>query len=53
MDMSLSKLREIVEYREACWASVHGVAKELGMTTTYFGIVCVKKKKHRVRQLSD
>ena len=32
MDMSLSKLRETVEYREACWASVHGVAKELDTT---------------------
>ena len=27
MDMSLSKLREIVKYREALWVTVHGVAK--------------------------
>ena len=27
MDMSLGKLREIVKGREACCASVHGVAK--------------------------
>ena len=27
MDMSLSKLREIVKDREACYAAVHGVAK--------------------------
>ena len=27
VDMSLSKLREIVEDREACCAAVHGVAK--------------------------
>ena len=27
MDMSLSKLREIVKDREACYATVHGVAK--------------------------
>ena len=27
MDMSLSKLREIVKDREACHAAVHGVAK--------------------------
>ena len=27
MDMSLSKLREIVKGREACHAAVHGVAK--------------------------
>ena len=27
MDMSLSKLREIVKDREAWWATVHGVAK--------------------------
>ena len=25
MDMSLSKLQEIAEYRGACWAAVHGV----------------------------
>ena len=27
MDMSLSKLREIVKDRETCCAAVHGVAK--------------------------
>ena len=27
MDMSLSKLQEIVKDREACHAAVHGVAK--------------------------
>ena len=27
MDMSLSKLREIVKGREAWWAAVHGVTK--------------------------
>ena len=27
MDMSLSKLRDIVEDREACGAAVHGIAK--------------------------
>ena len=29
MDMSLSKLQEIVKDREACHATVHGVAKSL------------------------
>ena len=27
MDMNLSKLREILKDREACWATVHGVAE--------------------------
>ena len=27
MDMSLSKLQEMVKDREACWAAVHGVTK--------------------------
>ena len=27
MDVSLSKFREMVKGREACWAAVHGVAK--------------------------
>ena len=27
MDMSLSKLWEIVKHREACYATVHGVTK--------------------------
>ena len=32
MDMSLSKLQEIVKDREAWPVAVHGVAKELDMT---------------------
>ena len=32
MDMSLSKLREIVKDREAWHAAVHGAAKKLGVT---------------------
>ena len=29
VDMSLSKLREIVEYREIWTAAIHGIAKSL------------------------
>ena len=32
MDMNLSKLQEIVEDREAWYATVHGVCKELHTT---------------------
>ena len=32
MDMSLSKLREMVKEREAWCAGAHGVARELDMT---------------------
>ena len=32
MDMSLSKLQELVMDREACWAAVHGGHKESDMT---------------------
>ena len=44
MDMSLSKLREIVKYREAWHAVVHGVAKtqirlsDLKTTTNLSGV---------------
>ena len=31
MYMILSKVREIVKDREACWAAVHGVCKESDM----------------------
>ena len=27
MDLSLSKLQEMVKDREACWAAAHGVTK--------------------------
>ena len=37
--------------RRACWAAVHGVAKESGMTTTYFTLVlCVFKKKQKNKE---
>ena len=33
MDMSLSKLWEMVKDRDACFAAVHGVAKRLNQAT--------------------
>ena len=48
MNMNLSKLRETVEDRGACWATVHGVAKswtqlnDSTTTITNFYLKCIK-----------
>ena len=59
MDMSLSKLREIMEDREAWCAAVHGITKswkETGNRTTAYVCVCVcvyvygnKNKKKQIK----